>query len=336
MTLIGGLTVAVAASALLTAALIPTLRRAGVVDVPVARSLHSVPVPRGGGLAILGALVAGMLAGAIAGADLHAFRGLWLLVAAVLYGSLGFTDDLGSLSVRFRLAIQFVVGLVIGGTGAALAAWHPIWVLIVALLLVTMVNITNFMDGANGLVSLSTVVAGGWLTLLALLGGRGTTALFAICLAGAALGFYPFNGKNARIFLGDVGSYAIGAAVAVVAMVLILDGVAPLAVAAPLVVYVIDTGYTLQLRLRAGQRWYEPHKLHVYQRLISAGWSHQRVTGLVCGVSAAFCLFTVPIVFEWPLAARIVGVLFGMITAAVYLRLPVWVGAPEPWRVPAR
>jgi UDP-N-acetylmuramyl pentapeptide phosphotransferase/UDP-N-acetylglucosamine-1-phosphate transferase len=97
-------------------------------------------------------------------------------------------------------------------------------------------------------------------------------------VAASALAFLPWNAGQARVFLGDAGSYALGAALAVLAAYALVRRVPPEAVLGPLVLYLGDTAWTLQRRIRAGERWLEPHRTHVYQRWCDAGWSHQRVT----------------------------------------------------------
>ncbi|MGC0144713.1 UDP-phosphate glycosyltransferase [Pseudactinotalea sp. Z1732] len=320
------------AGAGLTWVLIRVLHHFGVVDAPVARSLHHQPVARGGGLAVLVALGIGMLVGATLGSGYHAMGAAWLLASTVLYGALGFNDDLTSLSARFRFAIQVVLGFLVALVGTILTGWSPVWALFAAGALLVAVNVTNFMDGANGLVSTHTVVTGLWFAILALSADSPTTALFSASLAGAALGFLPFNAVAPKIFLGDVGSYAIGAALTAAALVLAGNGVPLAPLLAPFLVYLLDTAYTLQLRIRAGERWYEPHKLHIYQRLITAGWSHPRVAGTVSTVAAAMCVLTLPMLLGAPVALQVVTAVLILAVAGAYLRLPVWAAAPVPWR----
>jgi UDP-GlcNAc:undecaprenyl-phosphate/decaprenyl-phosphate GlcNAc-1-phosphate transferase len=106
----------------------------------------------------------------------------------------------------------------------------------------------------------------------------------------ASLGFAPFNFPRASMFLGDVGSYGMGAALAILAVVGLRAGVPPEAVLAPLAIYLVDTSSTCIRRLAAGETWYHPHRDHRYQRLVKLGWSHMRVTLTVGGVMAACSL----------------------------------------------
>src|SRR5690625_3441276 len=160
MSLAAGVAVATASAGATTAALTKILRRFGVVDVPVRRSLHDEPTARGGGLAILIAVGLGTIAGVMIGAGYHVPGAAWLVCTTILYGALGFTDDLTGLSARFRFAIQIAVGLLSGATGALLGGWGVVWALFAAAAFLIAVNITNFMDGANGLVATHAVATG--------------------------------------------------------------------------------------------------------------------------------------------------------------------------------
>jgi UDP-N-acetylmuramyl pentapeptide phosphotransferase/UDP-N-acetylglucosamine-1-phosphate transferase len=95
---------------------------------------------------------------------------------------------------------------------------------------------------------------------------------------------------RARVFLGDVGSYRRGAALAVLAACAVLDGIPVEAALAPLALYLTDTAWTLQRRIRAGERWFEAHRSHTYQQLCDLGWSHQRVAAVTAGTTLLLCL----------------------------------------------
>src|SRR5699024_2360792 len=84
-------------------------------------------------------------------------------------------------------------------------------------------------------------------------------------------------------------------------------------------------------RVRAGDRWYQAHKLHVYQRLISAGWSHVASSGLVAALTAVLCLLSLPALLDAAVTIRVACGLLGLLLTLAYLRLPVRFGAPVPW-----
>jgi len=175
-----------------------------------------------------------------------------------------------------RLMVHFIAAALL----AALVRVHGgSWLLAVLVLLFTasLINIWNFMDGINGIAaSQAVVVALGLAPLL-----PWPYSLAAIALGLACLGFLPFNFPRARIFMGDVGSGALGYAVAaVLALASVktdINWILLLVSASP---FLVDAGFTLLARIISGQRWMEPHTQHVYQRAVQAGASHARVTGM--------------------------------------------------------
>ena len=338
--LLSGLAVTAAVCASLTAAVIPLLRRARVVDVPGDRSLHRMPVPRGGGLAIVLAaslatwtavLAAVHLQGAVramTGVDV-ALMGLATVLAFAL---LGLIEDLFSVSVRTRLVLQLVLGAGLGLMAHSAFEVSLWWTPAICVGTAALVNATNFMDGANGLACGHAVATSLWYVLVATVAPLPGLGLVMISVAGASLGFLPFNAPRARVFLGDSGSYALGGAWAFAVTVCLAQGVAVEAAVAPLLVLLTDTGYTLWMRMRTGQRWYEPHKLHVYQRLVSAGWPHW-ASALLVTLAAVSCSALAAASIVSP--SRIWTPLVGMTTILfLYLQTPSIVGASSPFLTP--
>ena len=123
------------------------------------------------------------------------------------------------------------------------------------------------------------------------------------------------------MFLGDVGSYSLGAALAVLAADAVLRGVPVEAVLGPLALYLADTAWTLQRRIRAGERWLQAHRTHVYQQWCDAGWSHQEVTLLTGALTILLTLLgTVSLSRDLP--ARAAADLIGLAVLAAYLCSP--------------
>ena len=146
------------------------------------------------------------------------------------------------------------------------------------------------MDGVNGISGAHALIAGVAYACYAEWGGHPFLLAASLAVAVSALLFLPWNAGRARVFLGDAGSYSLGAALAVLAADAVLRGVPVEAVLGPLALYLADTAWTLQRRIRAGERWLQAHRTHVYQRWCDAGWSHQEVTLLTGAVTILLTL----------------------------------------------
>jgi UDP-N-acetylmuramyl pentapeptide phosphotransferase/UDP-N-acetylglucosamine-1-phosphate transferase len=266
--------------------LIPLLRRAAI-DIPNTRSSHTVPTPRGGGAPIaVGVAAAALL--------IHSTIAVIFAVAVVVFAAIGFADDVAHLPAGRRLAMQGLAGLAIAGVLVGRIGLPPavmaVGVVVLAVWLIGFVNAFNFMDGVNGISAAHALIGGafyaclGWWRPDAFLAGGGAA------VAAGALAFLPWNAVRARVFLGDSGSYGLGVALALLAAYSMTRHIPPEAALAPLGLYLADTGWTLQRRVRIGERIFEAHRTHIYQQLCDAGWSHQRVTMATAIGTAAVCL----------------------------------------------
>ena len=284
-----------AAAGVLTGAVRRYALAAGVLDIPGHRSSHAVPVPRGGGMAIVAVFLAGtLLLAALGVVD-------WPVAAALAGGGalvawVGWKDDHGGLAARWRALAHFAaagwavwwlgglpslrlgtVDAPLGLFGAVLAVFGVVWA----------VNFYNFMDGIDGIAAgeaLTAGAAGG--AMLWAAGSPGLAAL-ALLVAAASAGFLAWNWSPARIFMGDVGSGVLGFVFAVLALASERAGAVPLVAWVLLLgVFVFDATVTLARRVARRERFYEAHRSHAYQRAVQAGWPHARVTSAVLAVNA--------------------------------------------------
>ena len=278
-----------AVAALLAGGLLELIlrRRIGMpLDRPNARSLHSKPVPRSGGLAIM----AGTLAAFV------------LLPAPMVLAAPAFALTCVSLVEDWRglpIAVRFVAHAVAAAAFVWLALGALPWWMQIALTLavVWMTNLYNFMDGSDGLAGGMTVLGFGFLGLAALLANDATTALTGFCIAAAALAFLPYNFHPARIFMGDTGSIPLGFMAAALGLLGWQRELWPLwypaAVFSP---FIVDASATLAKRILRGERFWEAHRIHYYQRLVQMGWGHRRTAlaeyalMLVCGGASLWAL----------------------------------------------
>jgi len=264
---------------LLLAALIPLLRRR-LLDQPNLRSSHRVPTPRGGGVAfvVVGTLLTAVL-GVAGGQGEPWLR--WIPLFCCPLALVGMLDDRFDLPASLRYGAQLLTALALLSVAATPLPW---WFLPIALVAITaVVNFVNFMDGLDGL------VAGCFLVLLSVAAsvGPGHGALWP--LVGGLISFLLWNWSPAKVFMGDVGSTFLGAVFAgvVLQQPTALDALALLLVGFPLLG---DAFFCVLRRLAAGQAVFQAHRLHLFQRLHRAGWSHGRVALLYGGASAALGL----------------------------------------------
>lgn len=280
---------AMAMTAALILLLFPLLRRYALAR-PNARSSHTTPTPQGGGIAVVAAALVALFIGAAYSLDGNVFAGnphLLAVIAATLgLAVLGMTDDIRPMRAASRLALQaLAVGLVVATLPADLrvvpAAPFVIERIALAFALVWFVNLVNFMDGIDWMSVAEIVPVTAGLAVLTALGALPPLGgLAALALCGAMLGFAPFNRPVARLFLGDVGSLPIGLLTGWLLVLLAGRGHLAAALLLPLY-YLADATITLGRRLAKGERLWEAHRTHFYQRALDNGFDVGQVIGRV-------------------------------------------------------
>jgi len=262
-----------------------------VLDRPNERSSHARPVPRGGGIAVIGVVLGAWLALALRDGSL---AGLWpLLAAALALALVSFLDDLRSLPAAPRLAAHaaaVALGALVLLPGDALLFGGALpWALdrlVVALAWLWFVELFNFMDGIDGITGVETIAVAGGLALIALVMGQGPLAPYAAVLVGAAAGFLVLNWHPARIFLGDVGSVPLGYLLGwLLAWQACVEGLWWLALLLPLYHWGDATTTLLRRGLKREKVW-QAHRSHAYQVAVQAGWGHGAVSGMIALLNA--------------------------------------------------
>jgi UDP-N-acetylmuramyl pentapeptide phosphotransferase/UDP-N-acetylglucosamine-1-phosphate transferase len=253
--------------------------RRDLLDHPGERRSHVVSTPRGGGIGIVFAMLVAM--GALAWRD-HGQAAAMALAATglLLVAGIGWLDDHRPLSPWPRLAVHAIAACLLGAV-AYRASGQAEAALFAFALAMVLVNIWNFMDGIDGIASLQALVVA---CACALLARDPSSRWLSLALAAACLGFLPMNLPRARIFLGDVGSGALGYILAL-AMVLAATGTGRPAslstwmlVLLPASAFLVDAALTLVSRIVRGERWWTPHVGHAYQRWARVVGSHWPVT----------------------------------------------------------
>ncbi len=304
-------------SGVLLWALLPQLRRR-LLDQPNARSSHQRPTPRGGGLVFVlvaalssaSALFRGLPTGA-------AFSGV--VMCALPLAVVGFLDDRHNLGSALRFGVQLATTLLLlllsplaVTLPAVLAAATPFgwWVSLPALLLLiiaitAVINFTNFMDGLDGL------VAGCMAVSVAALAFALNAPWPLWALVGSLLGFLIWNWSPAKVFMGDVGSTFLGAVFAGLVLQASSwpEAFGYLLVATPLLG---DACLCVPRRLVAGQRVFQAHRLHLFQRLHQAGWPHVRVSLTYISATAVLAVAMLVGGLPWVLSLSVAELLIGV------------------------
>jgi UDP-N-acetylmuramyl pentapeptide phosphotransferase/UDP-N-acetylglucosamine-1-phosphate transferase len=304
----------------MTAPIALAILRDRVMDVPNERSSHDMPVPRGGGITVLLGVAVGYAVLDSTSPELEV-----ALVVAVFLGIVGLAEDTRGLSIQIRFAAQFILGVLVALfilSRGDLGPWQiAAGTFIGAIWLTGYTNAFNFMDGINGISGFQLIVVGGaWIAVghldqSSVLVGAGALTV------GAAAGFLPWNFPHPRFFMGDVGSYFSGSWIAAVTIVALTSGVRTWPLLGAVAVYIADTSYTLVRRIAQGEELLRSHRSHVYQRLVSSGWSHAKTDWLFflfsCGLTLAG--FTAS---SGGLGQRLAAGFTGLALVAGYLALP--------------
>ncbi len=256
-----------------------------LLDIPNARSSHSVPTPRGGGLSIIIVLLLSAVASLfLPNAPVPLL--VSLVLATVAYAILGWQDDKHDLPASIRFLFQLLIATIF----TAWLAWYgtPEFTLSIAgiaiilssvLWIAWMANLYNFMDGIDGISAVETIILGTTTSYWFAMSGAISIAIICIAVAGAALGFLRWNWSPAKIFMGDVGSLALGAFFAIMAMIGSSSLDIPFSAFLILyAVYLADSGVTLLRRMIKRERWWQAHRCHFYQRAVQSGYSHAQVS----------------------------------------------------------
>lgn len=306
-----------------TGALIPVLRRRELLDHPNERSSHSVPTPRGGGIALVGSLLLAWLVLFQAGWVAPGVVSISLAAAALAV--ISWIDDLHDLSPLLRLLAQgAAVALgtyVLPETQYPLGDWSGsvFYLTGVSLLWVWWINLFNFMDGIDGLAGSEAAAIGVGVLLFVIrgIGADSELALLAAAIIGAAIGFLLWNWSPAQIFLGDVGSAPLGYLLGFLLLDLALRGFWKITLILPLY-FLADATITLSRRLLRGERIWRPHREHYYQQAVRRGLGHAAVVKRViaadvlligCGLAAEHGWGTVSLAVS---AAIVAGLLLNL------------------------
>lgn len=236
------------------------------MDKPNERSLHQRLTPRTGGLALmLGVLVAWLFLGCPI---------YWIMLPAGLMMT-SLMDDIRGLPITLRFGVQVLICMIFLLCLLHEFAWWQYVVL--TLSMVWVVNLYNFMDGSDGLAGGMTMFGFGAYAVAAYLGGQSALAVMTSMVTLASIVFLAFNFHPARIFMGDVGSIPLGFLAGALGIYGWISSLWPLwfpaLVFSP---FFVDASVTLFRRLITGEKVWQAHRSHYYQRLVQMGWGHRK------------------------------------------------------------
>jgi len=297
--------------------------RYNILDNPNERSSHSIPMPLGGGLAIV---VLVLITSIIFADQTQVNRSLIYIVLGAILALVGWRDDIFSLSANYRFIVQGLVAAIsILGMGYFRVVRVPllgefdlgvVGVVITFFWIIGMINAYNFMDGIDGMAGGVAVVAGlGWMILSANVHNP-FVFWVALAIAGTSLGFLGHNWPPAKIFMGDVASTFLGYSFAVLPLLSASQTGDALTVGTLLMWTVImDTFVTFLRRLIKGENVFSGHRSHLFQQLVAGGYRHGTISASYIFLTALAALLS----YEWSHGDQVAPVL-------IFLGLPlIWI-----------
>jgi UDP-GlcNAc:undecaprenyl-phosphate GlcNAc-1-phosphate transferase len=298
---LAGFLLASGAAFALTPLVIAEARRAGALDHPGAQKVHAEPVPTLGGLGLVAAVLGTLGLLHATGYGIGAGATLALTVAAIPVVAVGVWDDLRACSIPTKLCVHLLAGGILYAGGlrvveltnpfGSTVALGPFAIAVTALWVATVINALNLIDGLDGLAPGIGGIAALALGIVGFLQQERDVAVLALVLAGALVGFFPYNFPRARIFLGDVGSTFVGLVLATVALLQNRKATAAMTLLLPLVALglpVLDTAFAVVRRTARGRNPLRRDLGHLHHRLLRLGLSPQAAVGWLLGASAVF------------------------------------------------
>ncbi len=289
---------------LLTPLTIRLARRAGAIDRPGPRSLHEVPTPKLGGLAIFAGMLVAALIWLPGDAETRA-----ILVGAAAITVVGMLDDIYDLGAATKLLGQTVAVVIPVAAGVTVESFtfpflgqlNPGSVHLLGLpgggdvslgdvgtviAIVAVINVINLIDGVDGLAAGVCVISGVALAIIALSLERNAAGVLAALTAGASLGFLRHGFPPAKTFMGDTGSNLLGYLLGIVAVQGALKTNAVIALFLPLIILtvpILDTGFVVAKRLKYRRPIYRADRWHFHHRMADIGFSQRRTLAYLYG-----------------------------------------------------
>lgn len=327
---------------ILTPIVIKLCRKYNIVDIPKdSRRVHSKPMPRIGGVAIVTSMLIGFLIYYMLTKDIPSIalneKFLGYIIGGLIIATMGLIDDLVNLRARYKFFFQLAAGLVvyyfgIRITGIKIPFIYPdmidfAWWIDLPLTLLWIIGVTNainLIDGLDGLAAGITAISATSLLIIFIATSASLEAIIiSAVLVGAVLGFLPYNFNPAKTFMGDVSANFLGFTMAVVSILGFAKGYTMIAIIAPVLVLgipIFDTVFAMVRRFLKGQPMLKPDGGHIHHRLIKRGFSQRQAVILLYTITTLLCMLAVLLVAEdfWKLILLILAFIcfsiFGIVT----------------------
>ena len=318
-------------SAVVTGLVLRLLRRRAILDRPNERSSHTVPTPRGGGWGLLAGLLPSwiVLAFLLAPGDPLA---LAPVAGVAVLAAVSWADDRRGLPARVRFAVQTGVAalalLALPAGAAVTGGLLPLWLdrLLCLVAWVWFMNLYNFMDGIDGIAGgEATAVGAGIAAVVAAMGLAPLWGWQGLAVAAAGAGFLLWNWHPAKLFMGDVGSVPLGYLLGWLLLNLAVSGAWAAALILPMV-FVADATTTLLRRAWRGERVWQAHREHAYQRAVRRGLRHDQVVILLSVANAGLVALALA-----STADTATGFVTVAVAAALTLGMLRRLGGPADW-----
>ncbi len=322
---------AMAISFLLTPIVIKAANHVGAIDVPKdERRVHTKPIPRLGGLAIFFAVILCFLFFI----DYPLTKVLGILVGSLIIILIGFIDDIAPISAKTKFITEIVAACVLIFSGIRIYGVTNVFnlgemiivddfisVLISIIWVVGITNTLNLIDGLDGLSGGLGTISAFTLAYVAFTNGRLEVAVISLIIAGACLGFLPYNFNPARIFMGDTGALFLGFILAAVSMEGTLKITTALTFFVPVLalgIPIFDTFFSIVRRTASGKSPFEADRGHLHHRILDLGFSHKKTVLFLYLINS---LFGLAVVFlsqsKW------IEMLIAIIIALVMISIPI-------------
>lgn len=276
----------------------------GAIDYPKDRGVHTKPMPRMGGIAIVTGFLVTILMVYHFDKSMSITQFSGFIIGAVIIAVLGMIDDVKNLPAKLKFSVQIIAALIVifSGTQIHVVLWPVTTTLqkfsipITLLWIVGVTNAVNLIDGLDGLAAGVSSIAALSLMVLCIMTGSTTAVVLTAALAGACLGFLPRNFNPAEIFMGDTGSTFLGFVLAVTSILGVFKGYAILALCVSVLCVglpVFDTIFAMLRRAAKHQSIMQPDRGHLHHRLLDRGFTQKQAVLILYAISLFFGLLAI-------------------------------------------